>query len=214
MEHDATMELVDCEGTAARIYREARADPDNPPGPVILAQQWLGRDALVRVPRGSLSSDAAASCVNGQRRIMVRQGLSPERLAWAVAHELAELALLEEGYSRADIEQLADTIAACIIAPRGAVRQVAAGLEPEEQVGSVADAFGVTDTCAALRVGEVFDAPVVVVAPRVRARGAMFEWPPERELRRLARARAIPAGLVRWACRDDRRRVVFVGQEG
>lgn len=205
------MELVDCEGTAARIYREACVDPDDPPGPIVLAQRWLGRNALVRVPRGSLSGDAASSCVNGQRRIMVRQGLPPARLAWAVAHELAELALLEEGYGREDIEQLADTVAACLIAPRGAVSQVAAGLEPEEQVGSVADAFGVTDTCAALRVGEVFDAPVVVVAPKVRARGALFGWPPERELRRLAGTRMVPAGLVRLICRDDRRRVVFVG---
>lgn len=205
------MQLADCEGLAARIYQEARAEPDDPPGPVALAQRWLGRAALVRVPRGVLPGAAASRLVHGQRRIMVRQGLAPGCLTWAVAHELAELALLEEGYFGRDIEQLADTIAACLIAPRAAVRQIAAGLEPEEQMVALAEAFRVTDTCAALRIGEVFGTPIVVVASKVRARGDAFGWPAEHELRRLGRAKALPVGVRRLRCRDDRRRAVLVG---
>lgn len=199
------MELADCEGTAARIYREAGADPADPPGPVALARAWLGAGALERAPRGALLTDAASGTVAGRRRIVVRAGLPPVRLAWAVAHELAELALAEERYRAPDVEAVADTVAACLLAPPATVRAVGRGPVPAA-VAEVADALVLTDTCAALRLGEVLDVPLAVIAPLVRVRGAAFAWPDEAGLRQLAR-RGGP-GLVRARCRDDARRAI------
>jgi hypothetical protein len=66
-----------------------------------------------------------------------------------------------------------------------------------------------TQTAAALRVGEADQLPLAVVAKVVRTRGPeAFQWPGEDVLRRWATKP--PPGLARARLTDDPKRVVLV----
>lgn len=196
---------VDCE--ASVLYQRAGLDLDDVPAASLLARR-LG--AQVRRVDGVLvrRGDACKVMLHGVVVLCVRRHLTAEALRFAICHELAELRLAELDYREVDVEDVADALGAALACPRdafrGAVRE-----HGREAYAQLALDFTTSQTCAALRVGEVLDEPLAVVAPRrVRVRGGAYEWPDERELRRCARV-ATP-GLRRAELTDDRRRVVLL----
>jgi hypothetical protein len=73
----------------------------------------------------------------------------------------------------------------------------------------IAQWFVTTETCAALRFGEVTGEPLALISPRaVVVRGDEWVWPDERELRAIARRRVAP-GIRKTRLRDDPRRLVL-----
>lgn len=190
------------ESYAADVYAAAGARRSDPPGPSALACAILGSAAIRYVDGSGLAGDAA---LVGDT-IRVRRRLSPERETFAIAHELGEWAARRE--QRADAEQFADHIAACIVAPHPAFTRAARALD--EDLTALGAAFVASESLVALRIGETEGAPMALVTPlRVRIRGSAWSWHDERTVRALAERGADGVRCVRL--RDDPRRVaVFV----
>lgn len=198
-------QFADLEGTAAALYRAAGYDDGEPAPVVALATRLLGPGCVQRVHAGALPGDAALVTVHGERRIYVRRGLPPVRLRFAVAHELAHWAL-GECAPGAELEARCDALAACLVAPRRAFLRA---LRETDRYHELAGRFATTESCVALRLGEVSGAPTALVAPScVRVRGEAYGWPGETELRALASKPRVP-GLRKARLRDDRRRVAM-----
>ncbi len=137
--------------------------------------------------------------------IAVRKGLTPEIMAFVIAHEILEWAWLREGATTLrgpEKERWCDAGAAALLAPRLPFLDAARRLGPE--FAQLGDLFGVTASCAALRYGEVTRASLALVAPvTVRLRGAPYGWPPRDQIRRLACLPAFP-GMSRHRIASDR----------
>lgn len=196
---------VDVECEAGQLYTEANADTYSPPGPLRIARS-LGLHVR-RGPCLAAGGDAALIRLGGQPIIFVRRRLGPERFDFALAHEIAEWHLARLSYCEPDVEDVADALAAALVVPRDAYR--AALRERGVAFGELARDFRATESCVALRLGEVTGRPLLLLAPRVRARGASFVWPSTAELRRIARTRRAE-GLEVWGLGDDRRRIVLI----
>lgn len=98
---------------------------------------------------------------------------------------------------------MADALAAALLAPR---QQFLRALgEDGYRLPILARRFETTESCVALRAGEVTGEPMALVAPRsVRVRGAEWTWPTERELRRGS----LP-GVRKVSLRTERPRFVL-----
>jgi hypothetical protein len=194
------------EGTAEALYRSAGEDVEEPGRVLPLAKRLLGATAVKHVDARALPGDASLARVGSEVRVYVRKGLSRERLEFALAHELAHWAL-EVGSGSAEEEAICDAVAAALVVPRAAFRRALVGVG--DRYHELAGWFGTTESCVALRFGEVTRTPTALVAPlSVRVRGDAFVWPGERELRNLAKAKRSP-GLRKATLRDDRRRVAM-----
>jgi hypothetical protein len=196
------MDIWDAEGNAEYLYRLAGENPLEPTGGAVLARLLLGADSVRRAP---IAREGALLHVDGAYRIYIRPGLSASQANFVTAHELAEWHFRHEKHE--DIEHACDRLAAAICAPwmafRHAVRAVGYDL-PE-----LAEGFHISESCAALRIGEVVGTPVALVSPkRVRVRGGAWGWPPPNTIRRLAKA--APAPLRSIAVRDQPRRAMVV----
>src|SRR5690606_3913871 len=105
-----------------------------------------------------------------------------------------------------DDEERCDAIGAAIVAPAPAVASVLARRPP--RLRDLAWLFSTSESLVALRYAEVTRKPLALVTPeRVRPRGH-HDWPPENELRKLARS----GGGDGWRAvrlRDDPRRVAL-----
>lgn len=192
---------ADAEGVARWLYELAGFSEGEPVGPRKLAKA-LGVGVEV-APRRGLWKDATMTTVLGKRVIWLAPRLSPERTTFAICHELAEWAMAQrrdEG-----IEGLADAAAAAILAPRQLFREALGALGSD--LPRLAHEFRTTETCVALRIGEVTAEPVALVSPQlVRVRGEDWCWPGEQEIRRLSRTDG--AQLLRVVrLTDDSRRV-------
>lgn len=158
---------------------------------------------MFRVP--SLVSAATISRVAGDTIIAYRASLPEPYAQHAIAHEIGHWALERCGVD--DSEEGSDYIAAALLMPRAAfvqrVREV--GVEPLQ----LALSFGVTETAAILRYGEVMGAPLALIAPAtVRVRGPeSWVWPDEPTLRKAA-VTGLP-GLAK--VRLQGKRVALVG---
>lgn len=175
--------LVDVDSEAAILLEPF----DRTPGARRLVAHHLGDDAII-VVHALRGRDAELITLYGRPKIAIRPKLSRESLRWALLHELAEWHLQRIDYRGQDVELVAEALAAALAAPRGAFRDAIRqrGRMAFEQL---AFDFTVTQTCAALRVGEVMGQPLVVVSPAlVRARGIEIVWPDERTLRRMVKA--------------------------
>jgi hypothetical protein len=143
---------------------------------------------------------------DGRTIIGVRKSLPKPYAAFAIAHEIGHWALRQVGSE--DSEAGADYIAGALLMPRsaflGRVRDV--GANPEQ----LALPFGVTQTAAMLRLGEVHRQPLALIAPHtVRVRGPeSWTWPDENTLRGWGR-RGGP-GLAKVRLSDDTRRVALL----
>ena len=194
------------EEIAHGIYQEAGCDPAEPPGPVALA---LALGIAVTATPGA----RGARWCGRRGEILVSPRLSGPALAWSVGHELGERALAAAGYGEPDREQVADAVAAALVAPRPAFRSALAafGATPDA-LSSLAHAFGITQSIAALRIGEVTGRPLALVTPRrVHVRGDAYVWPCEKTVRRVA-AGHDPAPVARWPLSDARRRTLLLAE--
>jgi len=193
------VDIWDHEGNAMAIYREAGADPSDPPGPHGLAR-LLG--IAIRYDCISLLGGAAHAIVNGEECIFVRGNLTPLVEGVRIYHELAERHLRRR-HAEESIERAADELAYHLRMPRPAFRELIAVVG--DDLRQLAEPWPATQTAAALRYLEVTDAPGVVITPReIRARGPDWEWPSLAELRRIATRRTLPAGVRRLPISDRR----------
>lgn len=204
------MDQAEVERIAANILEEGQQDPEEPPRLARLVVALMGPNAVDYA--SSLRGDGALVRIGDDWRIFVRHRLPLERRTFAIAHELAEWWMrVRLQYRSGDVEHAANGIAAAVLAPRPAfVRALRffGGSLPE-----LAEAFGVTESHAALREAEITHQPRALVSPAlVRVRGPeTFVWPDERTLRAWAR-RSRP-GLRKTRLTDDPRRVVLDAEE-
>lgn len=193
---DLTSEL---EGAALDIYREGGLDPEEPVAAHRLARAILGRNG-VQYAHGLLGGAVYQALPDGREWIFVRPGLPLLVEQMKIFHELAERHFHRARYVGEDIEQRCDQLAYRLRMPRPAFRQLVRDVGPNFR--ELARPWGASDAAGALRYLEVTGAPGVVVTPRaVRARGEVWGWPNEPELRRLARARNLPEGVERVRAR-------------
>lgn len=179
-------------------------------GPVAarkLAEHHLGRGS-VRYWKGCQTPAMLSERRPGIWRIYLRETGTARGRRWLVLHELAEWHLQRIDYRDGDTEEQADALAAALAAPRPWYLQSL--MNHGENFEALAHDFAVTETCAALRLGETTEAPVAVVAPeRVRLRGGpQWAWPSLKRIRKAARGAA--RGLRRHVLRDAGR-VALVG---
>jgi hypothetical protein len=203
------IELVEAE--AAELLRRAGFEAGEVAAAETLALRLLG--TRVRRVDGSVlrGADACFCVVNFEPTIWIRRGLAPARQRFAICHEIAEWRLCELRYAEPDVEDVANALAAALAAPRSAFRDAMREHGAEGFSGLARD-FMLTETSAALRVGEVTGTPIAVVTPAiVRVRGDAFGWPDEQRIRALARGRT-PAPLRRVEIIDERRRIVLLGK--
>lgn len=173
------MDLASLEGEARSVYVSAGFALDAPCSMASLAKAVLGRPVEV-VHARALPGDACLATVNSEKRIFLRRGLSKERARFAVAHELAHLALGLDS-STLENEDTCSTMAACLVVPRRAFQVV---LAETVLFRELAARFTTSESCVALRYGEVTGTPLALVTPqRVRVRGEEWCWPEEVRLR-------------------------------
>jgi hypothetical protein len=203
--------LSDAEQLAFDFYERNGCDPAEPVDPFTLTRKFLGAGTVVRAA-GMVSGPAATFVVNGRRKIAIKRNVPIEYAAFFCAHELGHIVHEEIGYRGDDIEEQCDLFAGALLAPRPAVIRLhrAFGFD----LTAIADEVGSTETWAALRIGEVFHVPLVVVAPRIRARGPeSFVWPDAGTLRRWAQRLPVGMGLAKTRLKDDPKRAVIRADE-
>lgn len=203
------VEQLELEGIAEAAYREAKLDLERP-HVTRLTRALLGSDAIQRGPR-PISGPAALIRVGDNWRIVLARALPPLYAVFAVGHELGHWLLARHGYAGDDEERAADYLAGALLAPRAAF--IAARRAMGQDLPALAKTFSMTETGAALRLGEVVRVPLAVVAPAtVRVRGPEnWVWPAESTLRSWAK-RAMP-GLRKVRLTDDPRRVVLEAED-
>ena len=195
------------EGTVEQLYGEAGLDYRVGASPVKLARELLGVGSVVTVHASALPGDAELVLLQGKPRIYVRSLLSAQRRNFAVLHELAEWQLQREDYRGEDREDVADALAAALLAPRQ--RFLSVLRENGTRFPLLAQRFVSTESLVALRLGEATGEPIALIANRVRVRGQEWVWPCECELRRAASGRA-PLGIRKARLKDARGRVVLM----
>jgi Zn-dependent peptidase ImmA (M78 family) len=199
---DSHLEHEAFERAAIEMHRLAGMDPEKLNCPVRLA-----RGSGVRVlDAGDTPMPGDGFCVSPgyTSLIFVNARLSRKRIAFAVAHELAEVELTRLGYDDPDREEAADRFGAAILLPRPAVI-VALRSQRWRGVQDFASRLGVSSVCAALRLGEVTTDPVAVVDKGRAVTRGVDRWPEPPA--KLAKCRTLPPGLFRtWI---DHGRVVI-----
>lgn len=160
---------AELEGSAVWAYKTTGLDPDKP-RIIELARRLVGP---VMTAHGiSLPGDALLD----DGRILVRPKASGWRLRWAVAHEVGEWLLLRDGVQSEEQEQLADRLAASLLAPRPIAYRVSRFYGPKFE--QVANELRLHAYSAVLRWGEVTRVPTELRPLRrgvLRARGE--PWP-------------------------------------
>lgn len=203
------MEPDDLEGLAEGAYRDAGLDAEQP-HVTRLARALLGPNAIHRGPR-PVHGPAALFRVGKEWRIMIGRAVPPLYAVFAVGHELGHWLLARAGYHGDDEEMAADYLGAALLAPRRAF--VTARRSLGDDLPALAEAFSMTETGAALRLGEALRVPLAVVSPRlVRVRGPeSWQWPDEGTVRRWAVV--VTPGLRTARLTDDPRRVLLQPDE-
>ena len=188
-------------------YRLAGStDPNEVLYPSVIARRTHGPGSIKRLRYPVLLGERGVS--NGRPFYGIASWLRGAAFQFTVAHEHAHYLFDLDGFRPPQIELCCDYVAAALMLRRRPF--VTAAMNHGRDFPMLAGVFETTQTMVALRIGEVFDVPVAVVAKRVRARGPA-RWPDERELREVAR-RGAP-GIARVRLTDDRRRVALVGDD-
>lgn len=205
---------IDPDAEARAILESCDMDDGERPHAMRLALRLTGGRVVLVEPAEVWGLGETVLGVDGQHEILVSAAASGPVRDWVLAHEVGHVQLQRLGFSGTyrETEDAADAIAAALLMPRRAFAQ-AARLHGLRGFVSLASDFSVTQTAAALRVGEVAGVPVAVVAPtHLRVRGPeSWAWGSEEDLRRLARAGR--PGLHRTALTDDVRRVALVADD-
>lgn len=197
------MNLENIEGEAELVLRLSHIETDTVPSPLQIATTVMGEGAVRVHHASSFPGDACLVRCCGGPRIYLRRGLTLARARWAIAHELGHYVLKLDS-SRKENEDACDAFAAALLVPRLAFRLA---LRQTQEFASLARFFRVTESCVALRYGEVTGKPLALVTPeRIRTRGEPWAWPEERELRMHSIGTQY---LQKFRLSDDRKRVVF-----
>lgn len=190
------------EGEAEALYKAA-GHPD-PGDTFTLAERLLGAGCLVVAHAASLPGRGVLLRRDQQWVIKLRARLTEAEQRFVVGHELSHWALGDNAS-----EDDCDALAAALVVPRNifqrAMRTCGTSLQ------ELAHDLEITQSLAALRIGEVTGEPVALVTPqRVRARGAEWCWPDRERLWRMARA---PVDSVRvQTLTDEPRRVAIFAE--
>jgi Zn-dependent peptidase ImmA (M78 family) len=195
------MNIAEADEWAAEIRDRAGVERDAIVGAGALARA-LGLE-IYQSKGLKLPGGAALSTWNGKRYIALASGLDRVRARFLVLHEIAEYVFREKHDER--IEHACNAVAAALAMPRGAFARAvrSEGEEPER----LAEIFAVTQTAAALRIGEVTDHPLVALSKSfVWVRGREWTWPDEPELRRIMRSGRPGVRVVRL---EPRRAALF-----
>lgn len=195
---------ADAEGAARWLYERAGFELSDPPGPSKLARA-LGLK-IATAPRRGAWGHGCLVRMGAEWSIWLAPRLAVEHRAFVVAHELAEWGFRQR--DDAATEALCDATAAAILAPRPFfAAQLERGLP---DFSSLAATFRTTESCMALRLGEVTGRPLALVSPGlVRVRGDDWAWPDADAVRKAARTPERHGfSLIRLS--DDRRRVVLL----
>lgn len=198
------------------LYAALGFDPWNPPRDLLaLANALFGRRRVLIDRRRPMVKDAMI-LPNGEPNgalgspwvLYLRPCIPRRQRKWAVAHEIAEW-LLRNLRDEPHIEQLADRLAAALIAPRQAYLAFhrVHGLDLAKQ----AKAFDTTESCMARRFGEATGTPSLLITPVAKdQRGAPFVF--GATPRDPAALVTLP-GVRAIEITDDRRRVLLVAEE-
>lgn len=201
------LEPFEIEGEALTLIRSVGLDPARAPSPAAIANAMPDVD-VEYVLRASRPAKLAIR--HGRPTLRILNTASTLARAWFIAHELGEIIIHRRGIEHENVEQLADNLGAAIIAPAPAMSIVRARFE--DDIGRAAKWLRLSQTITALRYGEVWDRLVIVLErTRVKRRGASFEIPPERELRRIA-ATGGGDGLSVVPITDAPGRIVLLGE--
>jgi len=199
---------ADAEYLAAQILDEARAPQTECTPPAILARRLLGHGVQI-APRRALRSLGAMVRVGDDWRIYVQRGAPRGLVGHIIGHELAHWIAHRD---RIDLdEDDCDWVGAALVLPRRVVHSQASHVL--ETLSCMAESARTTQSLVALRVGEVLETPVALVAPeRVRVRGPeSFVWPVEHTIRSWCRRPVEAVKLVPIS--DDKHRVVLVASD-
>lgn len=207
MRNDERAHALIAERAAEELYRAARICPKNPRGATALARAVLGNRCFRIVPRDSIPKSALV-WDRDQPVIQLSEGLSTRELNHCAAHELGEWHLRVHDYRGPEPEELARRIAASICVPAKAFFAARAALG--DNLGTLSQAFAVSQSLMALRFAECLGAATALITPtRVRTRGAPWAWPSTPEAWRELVTRAPTAGLHVLRLRDARGRFVI-----
>lgn len=205
--HSMPWDAAEIEGNAEAFRRKF----DRGGGVVAMARRALGPSGVaLALHRGLIARDAVLLWESARPKILVRPGieLQPRRISWAVAHELGELILRRAHYREADVERVANALAAALLMPREAFCRAyaAEGFNLE----ALAEEFCAPQSAVALRVGEAAEEVVALVTPtRVHRRDPHQQLPDDEALYRMVRRAADrPAPVVCHELTDARRVVV------
>ena len=189
------------------VYRVSGFNTDTPAPMMVLVKGILGPDSLRIVPASSLPGDAALAKIKGCSKIFLRKGLSPERARFAVAHELAHY-VLGIGSNDPRGERACDAFAAKLIAPARAYQKAIESIG--DRYGVLAKWFTTSESCVALRLGEVTGTPLALVTTaEVRLRGSFYSWGEASDVRSLAARRHIP-GIKKAKLHDQSSRITLM----
>lgn len=197
----------DLETLALNTYARSGLDPARPVEGTDLAEILYGEDVWVRGGALLATGRACSGTLHGQVRIHVPRHLPRERRNFLTLHEVAHQLLGAPCRNGGELEAAANRLAAALMAPLVATRRLHAvhGFN----LRSIALAMRSTQTCAALRLAEALELPLVSWGAIRRLRGpANWQWPPHDELERWRRR--APRGLARLPVGDERGRVVLV----
>jgi hypothetical protein len=199
---------IEAEQDAAFLLHEAGFGPDDVPHPIHIA---AGLGFTVESVRPALMHGCGE--LDGTRNILVRKGMAPTAFAFTIAHEVAEWHVLRRGYVLPlEAKELrCDSIAAALIAPWTPFHQMATKLGPD--FAELAYQFSISETCSALRYGEVVGSPLAAISPKaVRVRGVPWGWPHSEYAMRLLAADSHPYPGLRKTVLADTRRVVLLAE--
>lgn len=195
----------DLEGLVDQLYERLGYSRDDAKRPSTLARLLYGPKSLQYVPH--MRAQGHCGMLNGAPLIVLRSGQSRARQEDTIGHEMWHI---ETGVGHGecqDAEFAADYFSAALQMPRRAYQKRI------NRVGAdwtqLALDFGVTQTSACLRAGEVEGRAIAVVANVVRARGDMQRHT-EREIRGFVRQPA--PGVVSARLNDERGRWVVEGR--
>lgn len=192
--------MFDADADVSSLYQQHRINPQSPPSAEGLAWR-LARATVVRVV-----ALKTATFVHAKNEIWVPADRDEYAREWAIAHELGEWHAEQLRLPAAHRERYAQAFAAAAIAPPPLVWEAVSCVG--WSLSQLARTLGLTQSVAALRVGEVTGSPVALVTPRaIHTRGRGFSWPESSIVRRWAREGR--DGLVREPITDDNGRAVL-----
>lgn len=197
----------DFDRVAETLYKAAGFETTAQAPLLVLAERLLGDGAVRTVPAGVLRSEGAIARLGQAWRIYLAEDCSPHRRKFILAHELSHWALGPDAP-----EESCDRLAAALVLPKAAF---SVGLRRARTASvRLARSFGVDQSCAWLRAGEVTGKGVAVVQPQlVRVRGSWERQPPRNDMRAAA-ALSAPRGMHKAVLRDDPSRVVLRESSG